>query len=84
MMFRTLVASGRIVGFWEYDPDSGTVQTVVFDTESSVDDQVADEARELGVFVREEFGHGKSYSLDTDDSLRGRIARLRGRFAVVS
>ncbi len=84
LMFRTLVANGRIVGFWEYDPDSHSVHTAVFDrTESSADDVVAEEAQQLGDFIRDQLGHGKSYSLDTDDALRGRIARLREAFPVV-
>ncbi|HEX2679101.1 MAG TPA: crosslink repair DNA glycosylase YcaQ family protein [Polyangiales bacterium] len=78
MAWRTVMAEGRIVGFWEYDPDARDVVFACFDRLSpEVRERLAERAEALGTFLREQVGHGRSFSLDTDDALRERAARLR-------
>jgi hypothetical protein len=73
---RTVVAGGAIVGFWEYDPDGAAV--VALPLAGKLSREVGDAARALARFVRDELGHGRSFSLDSDDELRRRAGTLRG------
>ncbi len=79
MAFRTIVVDGRIVGFWEYHPDEGTVVPAYLQPLSATRRKAVEAAaRELSAFIAEELGHGRSFSLDTDDDLRRRTTQLRG------
>lgn len=78
VMLRSIVAGGKASGFWEYDPDDGRVVTWLFDKAGpQVKARVAAEADALGSFIRDEVGHGRSFSLDTDEELRKRAGMLR-------
>jgi len=78
MMLRSIVAGGEVNGFWEYDPDTGRVETALLgDVGPQVSARVAAEAESLASFIRYEVGHGRSFSLDTDDELRRRAALVR-------
>ncbi|MBX7080307.1 MAG: winged helix DNA-binding domain-containing protein [Nannocystaceae bacterium] len=78
LALRTIVAGDRIVGFWEYDPGKRDVVTALLGKPAgALVDRVEAAAAELGSFVREEVGHGRSFSLDTDEALRERVAALR-------
>lgn len=85
MSFRSVVAGGRILGLWEYDPDARAAVVACFApvakaTRERIEEAAAGTAR----FLAEEIGHGRSFSLDTDDELRRRAAQLRemgGRLA---
>ena len=75
---RTVVAGNEIVGFWEFDPDEqevvyGCFQRLSLDLRVLLDATAAGASR----FLAEEIGHGHSFSLDTDDSLRKRAAIVR-------
>ena len=77
MSFRSVVADDRIAGFWEYEPDAHAVVIGCFAEPSAVarrslEGRAADVAR----FLRDEIGHGRSFSLDTDDHLRRRCGEL--------
>jgi len=75
---RPIVAGGRLVGFWEFDPDAEEVVTGCFDEISSGShERIAEEAAKLGRFLTEEVGHGRSFSLDTEESLRKRVAEIQ-------
>lgn len=75
MQLRTVLAGGSIVGFWEYDPDQGAAVTALLDKVGKpIATRIANEAERVGTFLREEIGHGRSFSLDTDDALRERVA----------
>lgn len=75
---RPVMAGGRMVGFWELDPDTGEVVHVCFDRLSGATRVCLSERAEgLAVFLRDELGHGRSFSLDTEDALRKRVAHLR-------
>lgn len=78
MQLRTVLAGGSIVGFWEYDPDKGTAVTALLDKVGKpIATRIAREADRVGTFLREDVGHGRSFSLDTDDALRERVAFIR-------
>ena len=78
MEMRAVVADGRIVGFWEYDPDAREVATGYFDTVSTAtEDRVRAAAEDLARFITGDLGHGRSFNLDTDDELRQRAAYVR-------
>ena len=75
---RTLVAEGRIVGFWEFDPDTSSVVYEIFDpVTAATREQLEAEAAVTGAFLAEGLGHGRSFSLDTDDAMRRRVAHIR-------
>jgi DNA glycosylase AlkZ-like len=76
--FRGVLADGRLCGFWEYDPDAGTAVTWCFQKPSrDAVRRIAEVAAATGAFLREELGHGHTFSLDTDDELRRRVRELR-------
>lgn len=76
--YRPLLAGEKMVGFWEYDPDAGEVVTATFEPLARGEEKTLGEARErLAARVRDDLGHARSFSLDTDDAVRGRAAQLR-------
>lgn len=78
MSFRCVLADGCVSGFWEYDPDTRTVVVQWLRAASShAQKRVAELAEATSAFLRDEIGHGHSFSLDTDDELRRRLALLR-------
>ena len=78
MSMRAMVGGNRIPGLWEYDPDDKKAVFACFDKPPAALRKRMDAvAEEVGTFLREDVGHGRSFSLDTDDELRKRVARLR-------
>ncbi len=76
--FRTLIAGGGAAGFWEFDPSSGKIVTALFRKPSPADrERIASEAADLERFFREETGHARSFSLDTDADLADRAKAIR-------
>jgi hypothetical protein len=78
LTLRSFVAEGKVAGFWEYDPDAHEIVHRPFGplspkTRAKVDEAAADLAR----FLTEDLGHGRSFSLDTDEELRKRSAKVR-------
>lgn len=81
MMLRAFVADGKLAGGWEYDPERRTVVWAPFDSVSPAARKALDAlADETGRFLADELGHGRSYSLDTDEALAERAALLRADF----
>lgn len=77
MSLRTVVADGRVAGFWEYDPDAREVVVGPFaKLPGAVGKRVDAEAAKLAGFLSD-FGHGRSFSLDTDEDLRQRSGAVR-------
>lgn len=75
---RPVLAGGGIRGFWEYDPDERCVVLGLFDDVAKpARTQLTDLADSLTKLLRDGIGHGRSYSLDTDDELRRRLAVVR-------
>lgn len=78
MSLRSFLAEGKVGGFWEYDPDARTVLHAPFGGLSAATrKKVAAAAAGFTRFLTGEIGHGRSFSLDTDDELRTRSAQVR-------
>jgi len=78
MTLRSVMAEGKIAGFWEYDPDARAVVTAGFAGFSKATHARLDSAAEdVAHFLSEDLGHGRSFSLDTDDDLRARSGQVR-------
>lgn len=65
---------GRIVGLWEYDPNSGKIAWKSF---IPADDAMRKEIARTEAYVREELGDARSFSLDSPESRVPRIIALR-------
>lgn len=75
---RPILWGPALVGLWEHDPDAGTVVTGLLGSAPRGHlEELAEQAKALGDFIVEELGHGRSFSLDTDDELRERAAGVR-------
>ena len=75
---RPLMYGDALVGFWEWDPDSERVVVGTLDAPPrGTKKALADEAAAVSAFIRDELGHGRAFSLDTDDGLRERAAWVR-------
>lgn len=79
LLQRPIIAGGRMVGFWEFDPDEREVQWGCFDdtVDGTTRDRIGARAKDLTKFLADGVGHGRSYSLDTDEALRERSAWVR-------
>ena len=76
---RSLLAEGRLAGFWEYDPDARAIVVGLLPgAEPQTRDRAEAQAAGLAAFISDELGHGRSFNLDTDQDLRSRSAYLRG------
>jgi hypothetical protein len=74
---RPLLRGHRLVGFWEYDLDADEVVTGTLEELPGAAKKELTEAREsLADFIRNELGHAKSFSLDTEDKVRARAAAV--------
>lgn len=76
---RSIVADGKIVGFWELDLDRGEIVTAPFaplpeETRAEVSSGAAD----LYEFLTTEIGHARSFTLDTEKDMRRRAEQIRG------
>jgi hypothetical protein len=78
MGLRSVVADGKIAGLWEYDPDAHEVVAAGFaELSKATRAGLSTAAESLARFVEEDLGHGRSFSLDTDDELRSRSGQVR-------
>ena len=74
---RTLLRGSELVGLWEFDPDTHDIATATFSPLAATDRERLDEqAADLGAFIRDQLGHGRSFNLDTDESMRRRVAAV--------
>jgi hypothetical protein len=68
---------GRLIGLWEYDPDSSSIAWASF----GVKDKALKEAvGRTEAFVRDDLGDARSFSLDSAKSRQPRIDALRQGF----
>ena len=76
---RPFLAGDRVAGFWEWDIDAGEVVVGTFDSPTAAGwKTLRAECERLGAFIRDELGHARSFSLDTDENVRRRAAAIRG------
>ena len=67
---------GRVIGLWEYDLESSAIAWGTFGVKKNKDLDAAVEETE--VFVRDQLGDARSYSLDSPKSRIKRVAAVRG------
>ncbi len=76
LSLRPVVSDGKLRGFWEFDPDSGSIVARFFEQGIS-ETQLSVGLRPLLGLLTLDLGHGHSFSLDTDASLRERVTFLK-------
>ncbi|RAG86623.1 hypothetical protein DN069_05595 [Streptacidiphilus pinicola] len=69
-----IVDRGRIVGFWEFDPEAGELLSALF---VSRDAALKDALARTEAFVRDELGDARGFSLDSPKSRAPKLAELR-------
>lgn len=65
---------GRLIGYWEFDPDEGRIVWATFSGTS--DEALRAAIEETETFVREELGDARSFSLDSPKSRKPRLEAL--------
>lgn len=77
-MLRPLLAEGRFIGFWEFEPRPQTVVLGILDKVTKrTRSRIEEEAERTKAFLHESFDHARSFSLDTDAELARRCALVR-------
>lgn len=75
---RCIVTGEGIVGFWEYDPDAHDIVTLPFGKLSAAQTkELRALAGETAALFRDEIGHARSFTLDTDAEIRKRVKILK-------
>lgn len=75
---RVIVTGDGLAGFWEYDPDAAKIVTMTFDPLSAAQaKELAALAAETATFLKEEMGHAKTFSLDTEEEIRKRAGAIK-------
>jgi hypothetical protein len=75
---RMLLLGNRVVGFWEYDPEETEIMCRTLDPlPSELGRRLIEDSESLAAFLRDDIGHGRSFSLDTDEDLHQRAQALR-------
>ncbi len=75
---RFLLLGHQIAGFWEYDPEAAEVVCHTFEAvPDALATRLQEECAAVAAFVQNELGHGRSFSLDTDEAMHGRAQELR-------
>jgi hypothetical protein len=78
MHMRSLFDGDKLVGLWEYDPDAGAVVFGTFDKLAPKRRKAVEAlAGEVASFLRDDVGHARSFSLDTEDTVRERTALVK-------
>lgn len=77
---RAALDGDRLAGSWEWDPDAGAVVAEPFDDlPPARAEALAAEAASLTAFLRDEVGHARSTSIDTEKAQRERLALVTAR-----
>jgi hypothetical protein len=69
-----IVDRGRLIGLWEFEPSSGTIVFALF---APAEAQLKERIRATELFIRDELGDARSFSLDSPESRMPRISALR-------
>lgn len=74
---RPLLLGDRLAGFWEFDPKAARVVFATFEPPTATQKKAIQAlAEDQSRFLREDMGHAKSYSLDTEVEMKQRVAWL--------
>lgn len=75
---RSILVGDQLAGFWEYDPAADEVVWMTLERQHTpVQEAISAHAAGIGEFIRNELGHGRTHSLDTDEKLAQRAQALR-------
>jgi DNA glycosylase AlkZ-like len=75
---RCVLGGNRVAGVWEFDPDQRNVFVGYFGAPSAdLRKRVEAAGAQVAGFLDGQMGHGRSFSLDTDQELRQRVAFAR-------
>ncbi|MDY7231570.1 DNA glycosylase AlkZ-like family protein [Hyalangium rubrum] len=75
---RTLFDGDKLVGFWEFDPSSGTVAFSTFDPLPPKRKRaVQEQAQSVATFLKDDVGHARSFSLDTMEAVQERADLIK-------
>lgn len=78
LALRVVVDGPAALGLWEWDAAAGEVVVAPFSTVPRARREALDEGRSaLAGFLRDELGHARSFSLDSDAQVQARAGRLR-------
>ena len=69
-----IVDRGRLIGLWEYDPESSSIAWMTF---SKATPAIRDSVARTEAYVRDQLGDARSFSLDSPKSRAPRIAAIR-------
>jgi len=69
-----IIASGRIIGFWEFDSEVGEIVRHLFVPTNS---ELEAEIERTAQFARDQLGDVRSFSLDSPESRKPKLAALR-------
>jgi hypothetical protein len=73
-----IVSKGLVVGIWDYDPSSWSVEWAPFGALPAAEKAaIAAEAERTAAFVREELGDVRFYALDSEKNRAARLAAVR-------
>lgn len=76
--WRALFDGDALAGMWEFDPDARKVVFATFDPLPPAKKKAAAAlAEDVAAFLRDDLGHARSFSLDTDDEMRARLADVK-------
>lgn len=65
---------GRLIGLWEFDAEEGEIVWLTFEKAT---DAIRSEVERTESFVRDELGDARSFSLDSPQSRKPKLERLR-------
>lgn len=75
---RAIVAGGAVAGWWEYDPAAGAVVTATFEPLPAAQSAaLARAADDVGRLLRDDLGHGRMSSIDSEASVAERAASVQ-------
>lgn len=69
---RSIVAEGRMAGFWEFDPEKQIIVNAWLGANNETRRRAETLAENTAAFLRDEIGHAHSFSLDTDYAMKSR------------
>lgn len=65
---------GELIGLWQFDPAEGRI---VWATFSPAEDELRRVIAETEAWIRDDLGDARSFSLDSPESRKGKIGRIR-------
>ena len=81
---RHLLVGDRVVGLWDWSPKHGRVVVGTFaPLAKAVANKVRTKADTLGAFIRDELGHARWVSVETDDEVQRRADHVVAKLNAV-